>query len=141
MTDKTIYKLCLFMHSGSFDKFYRALSIANATLATGGEVNINLSYGALKRFTKGGLDSVDIDCDPTPYATEFTDHLKRGSIEDLPGMIETGKKFGRLKLFACPSSMAVMNIARDELSDHVDAVTGLVSFLKLVKDADLTLYI
>ena len=37
--------------------------------------------------------------------------------------------------------MAILNIARDELIDLVDASMGLVSFIELVKGADTTLYI
>ncbi|MBI5644127.1 MAG: DsrE/DsrF/DrsH-like family protein, partial [Deltaproteobacteria bacterium] len=64
-----------------------------------------------------------------------------GTLDSISEMIETAKRFGRLKIYACTGSMAVLNIARDELIDHVDMSMGLVYFLNLVKDAEQVLYI
>lgn len=50
-------------------------------------------------------------------------------------MIDTGKKLGRFRIYACSGSMAILNITRDELIEEVDESTGLVGFLNLVKDA------
>ena len=56
-------------------------------------------------------------------------------------MLKMGKKFGRLKIYACTGAMSVMNISRGELIKEVDSTVGLVGFMGLVKEADLTLYI
>ena len=52
-----------------------------------------------------------------------------------------GKRFGCLRIYACSASMAILNIARGELIDEVDASLGMVGFMDLVREADLTLYI
>lgn len=67
--------------------------------------------------------------------------MKRGTLDSIKEMIEIGKRFGRLKVYACSASMAILNITRDELIDGVDMSMGMVQFIDLVKDADLTLYI
>ncbi len=37
--------------------------------------------------------------------------------------------------------MGILNIARDELVDSVDMSTGMVEFMNLVKEVDLTVFI
>ena len=140
--NKRIERLCIFLHSGSYDRVYQAMSITNVVLATGGEVFLFFSYGALKRLVKGSLDAVVIEGEAVaPFKEDIARNLNRGTLDKISEMLDMAKRFGRIKVYACTASMAVMNIARDELDPVVDASMGLVSFLNLVKDADQTLYI
>ena len=138
--DKT-YRLCIFLHSGSYDRVFQALAISNVTLATGGEVHIFCSYGALKRMVKGRTDDVVIEGEAAHFRDDIEKNLKRGTIDKISEIIATAKRFGRFSLYACTGSMAVLNITRDELIGAVDSSMGLVSFLALTKEADQTLYI
>jgi len=137
MTEKN-YRLCIFLHSGSYDRVYQAISITNVVLAMGGEVHIFFSYGAMKRLVKGKTDELQAE---EPFRMEMEKNIKRGTIDSISEMLTTAKRFGRVKLYACTASMAVLNIARDELVDLVDCSMGLVSFLELVKGAQNALYI
>jgi peroxiredoxin family protein len=56
-------------------------------------------------------------------------------------MIDTAKRFGSFKIYACIGLYGYTKYAQDELVDDVDSCIGLVAFMDLVKDADLTLYI
>ncbi len=132
------YRLCIFLHSGSYDRVYQAVSITNVVLAMGGEVHIFFSYGALKRLIKGKTDELQ---EEEPFRVELEKNINRGTIDSISEMLTTAKRFGRVKLYACTASMAVLNIARDELVDLVDCSMGLVSFLELVKGAQHALYI
>src|SRR3972149_8257002 len=138
---KKPYRYCIFLHSGSYDRVFQAMSISNVVLATGGEVHIFFSYGALKRLVKGRTDDVAIEGEAAPFREEIEKNMRRGTLDSLTEMIETAKRFGHIKLYACTASMSVLNIARDELVDLVDSSMGLVSFMELVKGADTTLYI
>lgn len=137
-TPEKNYRFCIFLHSGSYDRVYQATSITNVVLAMGGEVHIFFSYGALKRLVKGRTDDLFAD---EPFREEIGKNLKRGTIDSISEMLQTAKRFGKLRIYACTASMAVLNIARDELVDLVDSSMGLVSFLELVKGADHALYI
>jgi len=139
--DKDIYSLCIFLHSGSYDRVYHAMSITNVVLATGGQVRIFFSYGALKRLVKGNTDSVVIEGEPAPFKEEIAKNLERGTLDSISEMLTTAKRFGDIQLYACSASMAVLNIARDELIDVVDSSMGLVAFMELVKASNHTLYI
>jgi len=141
MSDKKTFRCCIYLHSGSYDRVHQAISISNVVLATGGEVHIFSSYGALKRMVKGNTDEVEIPGEPTPFKAEMEKNLERGTLDPISEMVEVAKRFGEFKLYACTASMAVLNITRDELIDEVDASMGLVSFQELIKDADQVLYI
>ncbi|MDO8426867.1 MAG: DsrE/DsrF/DrsH-like family protein [Deltaproteobacteria bacterium] len=141
MEGKKDFRLCIFLHSGSYDRVYQALSITNVALATGWEVHIFFSYGALKRLVKGKTDDVVIEGEPAYFRDEIEKNLKRGTLDSISEMLSTAKRFGKLKIYACTGSMAVLNIARNELIDLVDSSMGLVSFMELVKGADKALYI
>lgn len=138
---KKSYRYCIFLHSGSYDRVFQAMSIANVVLATGGEVHIFFSYGALRRLVKGRTDDAVIEGEPAFFKAEIEKNIARGTIDSITEMIDMGRRFGRLKIYACTGSMAILNIARDELIDAVDQSMGLVSFLQLVKEADQVLYI
>ncbi|MBI1911160.1 MAG: DsrE/DsrF/DrsH-like family protein [Deltaproteobacteria bacterium] len=138
---KKPYRYCIFLHSGSYDRVFQAMSITNVVLATGGEVHIFFSYGALKRLVKGNTDKVVIEGEAASFKEEIEKNLNRGTLDSISEMIDIAKRFGRLKIYACTGSMAVLNIARNELIDAVDCSMGLVAFLQLVKEADQTLYI
>ncbi|CAG1065293.1 hypothetical protein BAC1_00872 [uncultured bacterium] len=138
---KRPYRYCIFLHSGSYDRVFQAMSIANVVLATGGEVHIFFSYGALRRLVKGRTDDAVIEGEPPFFQSEIEKNLGRGTLEPISEMIGMAKRFGRFRIYACTGSMAVLNIARDELIGAVDQSMGLVSFLQLVQEADQVLYI
>lgn len=139
--DKKQYSMCIFLHSGSYDRVYHAISICNVVLATGGRVRLFCSYGALKRLVKGHTDKVVIEGEPAPFKEEIERNLERGTFDSISEMLTTAKRFGDIELYACTASMAVLNIARGELMDVVDSSMGLVAFMELVKESDHTLYI
>ena len=135
------YRCCLFLHSGSFDRVYHAMGITNVVLARGGEVHILFSYGALPRLVKGRTDDIAVDDPPGSLKVQLQRNLDSGVLDSLHEMLQTGKRFGCLRIYACSASMAILNIARGELIDEVDASMGMVGFMDLVREADLTLYI
>lgn len=117
------------------------MAIANVILARGGEVHILFSYGALPRLLRGRTDDLAVGDPPESLKVRLERNLESGVLDSLHEMLQTGKRFGCLKIYACSASMAILNIARDELIDEVDASMGMVGFMNLVREADLTLYI
>lgn len=135
------FRCCIYLHSGSYDRVYQAIALSNVVLATGGEVHIFTSYGALKRFVKGNTDKVEIEGEAAPFKEEIEKNLNRGTLDTITEMLDLAKRFPDFNVYACTNSMAVLNITRDELIDAVDSSTGLVGFQELVKEADQILYI
>lgn len=138
---KKKYRCCLFLHSGGYARVHEALSLANVVAASGGEAHILFSYGALKRLVRENIDRISIDGFSEPTDGYFESNVGAGRVPSLSELITYGVRLGGLKIYACSAAMAALNISRDELVDSVDQSTGLVGFLNLVKESDLTLYI
>lgn len=115
--------ICIFLHSGSYDRIYQALSIAMIAQAQEKDVHIFCSFDALKKFVKGTAIEV-----PSKF-------------EPIPKLVKKAKELDKLKIYACAGSMAILNISRDELIKEVDKSMGLTAFLNLAYDAQLVLYI
>ncbi len=132
-------KATIILHSGSYDRASFALSLALGALACGMEVDMLLTYDGLLRFTKGHL--ADLDDETSPLVREsFERGLKIGNIQTLGNRLCEAKELG-LKLYACPASMAILNITEDELVDEVDGVMGVVTFVSHARDAAINWYI
>jgi peroxiredoxin family protein len=109
----------IIFHSGSYDKVYYGLSIAIAASAIGKDVRCLFSSDALKYLKRENDIEKKIDKMP-----------------DIFELIKDAKKIG-VKIYACTNSMALLNIARNELIDEVDKSTGLTTFLIETDDFEI----
>ena len=127
------------MHSGSYDRASYALSIALVALASGMEVHMLLTFEGLRRFTKGHLADIGEETSLN-VRINIERGLKSGGIQSLEAQLADAKKLG-LKLYACVSAMAILNIAQNELNDKVDSIMGLAAFLGFARTANINWYI
>ncbi|MDP6142345.1 MAG: DsrE/DsrF/DrsH-like family protein [Dehalococcoidales bacterium] len=132
-------RVTIILHSGAYDRASYALSLAMTALAMEAEVYMFLTYGGLKRFTKGCLENLEEETD-SKMTNVISRGLKTGLIKPLEEQLVNARKLG-LKLYACPGTMAQMNIVRSELSQEVDEVMGLAIFLNLALKAAINWYI
>ncbi len=132
-------RVTIILHSGAYDRASYALSLAMTALAMDAEVYMFLTYGGLRRFTKGHLGSLGGETD-AELRDVISRGLKTGGIKPLEEQLADARKLG-LKLYACSGTMAQMNIARSELSQEVDEVMGLSTFLNLALKTAINWYI
>src|SRR3972149_1962296 len=114
-----LYRCCLFLHSGSFDRVYHAMAITNVVLARGGEVHILFSYSALQRLMKGRTDDIAVDDPPGSLKVQLQRNLDSGVLDSLHEMLQTGKRFGCLQIYAGSAFIRMLNIGRGALIDGV----------------------
>ena len=132
-------RVTIILHSSAYDRASYALSLAMMALAMDAEVYMFLTYGGLRRFTKERLESLGEETD-AEMRDVINRGLKTGGIKPLAEQLADARKLG-LKLYACSGTMAQMNIARSELSQEVDEVTGSATFLNLALKAAINWYI
>jgi peroxiredoxin family protein len=48
---------------------------------------------------------------------------------------------GNLKIYACSTTMELMNVKEEDLIPEVDGIVGAASFLDIALDADIQLFI
>ena len=130
--------ITIILHSGAYDRVSYALSIAQAALASDMEVHMMLTYGGLRRFTRGHLTEMADETPPTVQA-DMKWGLEIGAIQPLDEQLAEAKKLG-LKIYACPNAMATLNIPLRELLE-IDEVMGLPAFLQLANKANIHWYI
>jgi len=56
-------------------------------------------------------------------------------------VLKQGKRTGRLKVYACSTTMNLLNVKTEDLVEYVDEVVGASSFLGKAKDSDINLFI
>lgn len=132
-------RLAIILHSGAYDRAAYALSIALVSLASGMEAHILLTYEGLRRFTKGHLMDVGEETSAV-VRVQVKRGLESGGIAPLDAQLADAKKLG-LKLYACPSAMAALNITVDDLPGDIDDIMGLAGFLNIARSASVNYYI
>jgi peroxiredoxin family protein len=120
--------LAIIFHSGSYDKVYHGLTLALTALALGREVKMLFSYWALDLLRKECLSTMPLDKEAEDHKTIIKQKMEQGNLDKLCGFMSQAKNLGA-KLYVCVSSMALMNVTRDELIEEVDASMGLTTFL------------
>ncbi|MDO8472717.1 MAG: hypothetical protein Q7T05_02750, partial [Dehalococcoidia bacterium] len=103
--------MTIILHSGAYDRAGYALSMAIAGLALGWKVDLLLTYGGLRRFTRGHLGEIGEDT-PSTERRPIEHGLSTGGVRRVEDYLADAKKLG-LRLHACPSAMANLNISRD----------------------------
>lgn len=105
----------------------------------GCQVQVLVTYEALRRFTPGHLSDLD-EATPAALREQIGRGLASGGIQPLEEELANARKLG-LKLYACANAMANLNISRSELVEQVDGVMGLAAFLDFALGAAATWYI
>jgi peroxiredoxin family protein len=121
--------LGIILHSGSYDHVHHGLSVALTALALDREVRLLFTYWALGYVRKDRREVRDSDRD----LVERMDKRNMGRVADF---LSQSKKLGA-KIYACSSSMALLNMTRKDLIDEVDDVTGVASFMMETEDGQL----
>ncbi len=125
--------LAIIFHSGSYDRMHHGLSIALAASALGREVRMFFTYWALEHLRRGRPQSLSLDKEAEDHRSLIENNLEKGHMKEISELLTLAKELGA-KLYACVSSMALLNIARDELIDEVDESTGITTFLTETKE-------
>jgi peroxiredoxin family protein len=131
-------RLTIILHSGSYDKVTNALSLAIVSLTMDMEVYVLLTYEALRRFIKGHLE--DPDATEPDLLAMMKKGIDSGKFHSISEKLATAEEMG-LKLYACNTAMATLDIVRENLVDEVDDIMGLTAFTELAQNASINWYI
>lgn len=133
--------LGIIFHSGDYARVIHALSISLAALTLDREVRLFFTYWPLEYLKKNApsFKFLKFDSENPIYQEIIEKNLKKGHLQSIPELIAQNKKMGA-KFYVCTNSMALLNIARDELIDAVDKSMGIITFLTETK-SDQILFI
>lgn len=131
-------RMTIILHSGAYDRVSNALSLATIGLSMGMESYILLTYDAVSRFVKGHFEDKE-GTEPGMYK-KMHDGIEAGKFHNIEEKLATARELG-LKLYACNTAMATMEVEKKDLVDEVDDIMGLTAFIQLAKDAAINWYI
>ena len=99
-------------------------------------------------FTFWGLLTLKKDYEPSEVSPDYKDYgeeLKKavssGAMPEWRKVLDQGKKTGKLKIYACSTTMNLLGIKREDLREFVDEIVGAAYFLGKAKYSDVNLFI
>jgi len=132
-------KLAIFANSNNYSDFHHMLSIIMAAISNEMEINVFFSYGALDKLIKIKNNNINFNSN-NKIENYFHKALRKKNIQSDIEIFKMIKETGLVKIFACSSSVTIMNIKEDDLL-NVDKIMGLTTFLGIVEKSDTVLYI
>lgn len=134
-------KFVIFAHSGTYDRLHQVATLSLTAAAMGKEVYIFLFFWALKKFVRGGLDTMTFPPEYGPWGLRVASLMEEKKIPTVREMLADAKSMGRVKIIVCSTGMEYMEVERDEMDELVDEVWGLPTVLNTLKGAHTQLFI
>lgn len=131
--------LAIVLHSGSYDRLYHGLSLAVAALAQGKPARLFFSYWALEYLRKDKPATFALNEEAEVHRALLEKAVKGGHILPVVELLRQVKAMGGM-IYACSSSMGLLNVARGELADIADKSMGITTFLSETA-GDQTLFV
>jgi peroxiredoxin family protein len=134
-------KMAIIVHSGTLDKLYPVFMLSSTGGAMDAEVHIFFTFWGLDAVKKGGLDKAKL-----PGVMSLGTGMMKGKIKDvgvpsLTDLLEMCRDTENVKIYACSTTMAMMDVKKEDLIPEVDDIVGAATFLDLAMDADVQLFI
>jgi len=134
-------KIAFVVHSGSLDKLYPVLMLASTGGAMDAEVHLFFTFWGLDAVKKGGLDKAKLPRVMSLGTGIMKGKIKKVGIPSLRELLEMCRETGNVKIYACSTTMELMNVSKDELIPEVDEIVGAATFLEIAMDADVQMFI
>ena len=133
-------KLCILCHGSSFDKLHTIIGMTATAASMGMEAHLFLTYGALWRVAKGTLDEAEPAHDDAEVNILYQRAIDGGVLPSLEDLLNSAREIGKVRLYACTTSIKVLRLTPDELS-KVDAPMGHATFLEMASQPDARLVV
>ncbi len=129
------------VHSGTLDKLYPVFMLASTGGAMDAEVHLFFTFWGLDSVKKGGLDKAKLPGIMSIGTGMMKGKIKKVGVPSLPELMTMCRDTGNVKIYACSTTMAMMDVKKEELIDEVDEIVGAATFLDLAMDADVQMFI
>jgi peroxiredoxin family protein len=133
-------KISLIVASDKQDKLLVAANLASTSAAMNWEANLFFTFWGLLALKKGN-QSQDISSEYSQYKKTLLEAIKSGSLPQWRELIKKFKEGGKVKIFACSTTLDIFGIPKADLEDFVDDIVGAATFLSKAKGSDITLFI
>ncbi len=131
-------KIAIVVSESSLDKAMMPMILATTGAALDAEVHVF--------FTFWGMNLLKKDYKPKlkgmmkPFTGMMISKMKKHNIPTFEELRQQCKELG-VKIYACSTTMDLMDIKKEDLFDKSIEVVGAAKFLQIALDADVTLFI
>ncbi|MBT3284384.1 hypothetical protein HN807_08690 [Candidatus Bathyarchaeota archaeon] len=139
MTEKM--KHAYVVHSGTLDKLYPVFMLASTGGAMDAEVHLFFTFWGLDAVKKGGLDKAKLPGIMSVGTGMMKGKIKKVGVPSLPELLKMCRDTENVKIYACSTTMAMMDVKEEDLIDEVDEIVGAATFLDLAMDAQVQMFI
>jgi peroxiredoxin family protein len=129
------------VHSGTLDKLYPVFMLASTGGAMDAEVHLFFTFWGLDAVKKGGLDKAKLPGIMSLGTGMMKGKIKNVGVPSLTELMQMCRDTGNVKIYACSTTMAMMDVKKEELIDEVDEIVGAATFLDLAMDAQVQMFI
>lgn len=133
-------KLSIILASDKLDKLYPAVILASAAAFSGWDSELFFTFWGLLALRRG-YEPSKVSLDYREYGGKLVEAVRSGSIPSWRRLLEQGKATGKLKVYACSTTLELFGLSRDKLEDFVDDIVGAASFLGKSRNSNVTLFI
>ncbi|MEM2927917.1 MAG: DsrE/DsrF/DrsH-like family protein [Nitrososphaerota archaeon] len=133
-------KISIILASERIDKIYPAIILATSSVAMGWDAEIFFTFWGLLALKKG-YETKNVSLDYNEYKESLIKMIELGKIPEWKNMIKSFKNTGKLKIYACSTTMELLGINKGNLEDFVDNIVGAPTFLSKAKDSEVNLFI
>lgn len=129
------------VHSGSLDKLYPVFMLASTGGAMDAEVHLFFTFWGLDAVKKGGLDKAGLPGIMTVGTGMMKNKIKKVGIPSLTDLLAMCRETENVKIYACSTTMELMDVKKEDLIPEVDEIVGAATFLDIAMDADVQMFI
>jgi peroxiredoxin family protein len=133
-------KIALIVASERLDKLFPAITLATTAAISGWEAELFFTFWGLLALKKG-YEPSEVSLDYQAYQDRLKEALASGSMPGWRTVLEQGVATGRVRIYACSSSLGMFGMTAGDLEEYVDSVAGAATFLGRAKDAEVTLFV
>jgi peroxiredoxin family protein len=129
------------IHSDTRDKLYPVFMLASTGGAMDAEVHLFFTFWGPDAVKKGGLDKAKLPGIMSVGTGMMKGKIKKVGVPSLPELLKMCRDTENVKIYACSTTMAMMDVKEEELIDEVDEIVGAATFLDIAMDANVQMFI
>ncbi len=131
-------KLAFIVAKGNFEELMMSIILTLTGSAMDVEADIFFTFYGLKLLKKGGADKAKIKYPPLLRnlgTSIFKKKLKKVGYAKPSEMLKQLVETGKVRLWACTTTMQLLNIKKEDLIDEVEGIVGAATFLDMAAEA------
>ena len=133
--------MAIMAHSGTIDKLLPVLTLASTASTMDVETCIFFTFWGLNALKKDGLENAEPPDFMRIETGTIKEKMRKAGYPSLQKLLQICKESGNVKIYACSTTMKLMDINEEELIPEVDGIVGVATFMDIALDADISLFI